>query len=33
MMMESFHNDNDASHVMAALPIDQSKDPRAAAMK
>jgi hypothetical protein len=33
MMMESYHNYIDASPVMTAVPIDQSKDPRAAAMK
>jgi hypothetical protein len=33
MMMESYHNYIDASPIMTAVPIDQSKDPRAAAMK
>ena len=33
MMMESYHNYIDASPVMTALPIDQSKDPRATAAR
>lgn len=33
MMMESYHNYIDASPVMTAVPIDDSKDPRAMSMK
>jgi hypothetical protein len=33
MMMESYHNYIDASPVMTAVPVDQSKDPRAMTMK
>jgi hypothetical protein len=29
MMMESYHNYIDASPVMTAVPLDQSKDARA----